>query len=490
MEFNVEQLSQIKVLVVGDVMLDQYIWGEVDRISPEAPVPVVTVGKENHVLGGAGNVAANLAGLGTQVCLVGTCGHDENGKTIQSLCAEAGIITRLIIDEQHPTTIKTRVMAKKQQLFRLDREDIQAPSDVLAKEIKAQVQEALISVDVVIFSDYAKGMFLSPELCRDLICLVRKCGIPCLVDPKGKNWERYTGVSFITPNTMELAAVAKLPLEEHGESLISSMTEIRDRYDIQCLLLTRGAKGMCIADKTSPPLFISTAAREVYDVSGAGDTVISTFAATIAMGLAPGDAAGIANIAAGIVVGKVGTQPISISELVPALERLGIHCPGYPQTTADISFDQVIIQVKQWRSCGETVVFTNGCFDLLHPGHIDLLHRSSALGDRLVVGLNSDSSISELKGAGRPIVTENDRANLLNALAAVDAVVIFHESTPLDLLDKLKPDVLVKGADYTLDEIVGKELVESNGGRVARIPLLQGYSTTDIEKRIMGNCSK
>ncbi|SMC44732.1 D-alpha,beta-D-heptose 7-phosphate 1-kinase [Desulfocicer vacuolatum DSM 3385] len=321
MKFHVDRLSQIKALVVGDVMLDRYIWGDVDRISPEAPVPVVTVGKENHVLGGAGNVAANMAGLGIQVCLVGICGHDESGKIFQNLCQNNGIMPRLIIDQDYPTTVKTRIMARKQQLFRLDREKIQPPSHTLAQKIIAQVQKAMASVDVVILSDYAKGMFLCEQLCRDIILTARECKVPCFVDPKGKNWERYTGASFITPNTMELAAVSQLPMEKDNDTLIASITDVRDQYDIQCLLLTRGEKGMCIADKASAPLFISTAAQEVYDVSGAGDTVISTFAASIAMGMSPDDAAGVANIAAGVVVGKVGTQPICISELISALEQ-------------------------------------------------------------------------------------------------------------------------------------------------------------------------
>ena len=482
-EFSVDRLPGMKVLVVGDVMLDQYTWGKVNRISPEAPVPVVTVNRKSWVLGGAGNVAANLAGLGVQVILVGVCGDDDAGKRLSRLCEREGIVSHLIVDRQRSTTVKTRVMAMKQQLFRLDSEETCPLVPGIAAAVMEQLKKEINAVDAVVLSDYAKGVLLSPGLCKDVIDLAREHGIPSLVDPKGCQWQRYRGATCITPNIAEFGAVTDGPLTTDEDKLASTMAEVRERYEIQCLLLTRGEKGMGIVDENHPPQFISTAAREVYDVSGAGDTVVSTFAAAIAMGVRPGKAATIANIAAGIVVGKVGTQPVSMDELVAALQVADFSCATVQKSSP--SARQTAILVKRWQFQGETVVFTNGCFDLLHPGHIDLLNRARALGDRLVVGLNSDASVSRLKGPHRPIVSEEDRAALLRALSCVDAVVVFDEETPLELLHQLRPDVLVKGADYALDDIVGKELVESYKGRVVRVPLMQGYSTTEIERRII-----
>lgn len=484
MSFDLKKLENNRILVAGDIMLDRYVWGNVSRISPEAPVPVVKVNDTSEVIGGAGNVAANLAGLGNAVTLMGIRGNDTFGDTLESLCKHRNIDTSFLSDDDRPTTTKTRVMAQKQQLFRLDEEEIFLLDTNLKAEFISLFQEHLKSARVVVLSDYGKGIMQTPGLCRKLITLCRENRIHCLVDPKGNDWKQYTGASCITPNTSELEAVTSPSFDSDEPTLFKTVTSVKAEYELECLLLTRGPKGMCVADSEDPPLLIPTKAREVFDVSGAGDTVIATLASGLAAGCSFRQAAELANTAAGIVVGKVGTQPVSAVELDLALKAddAGSKLSGYFKSD---SVNTARVQTEAWKAAGETVVFTNGCFDLLHPGHVDLLHKSRALGHRLVVGLNSDSSVKRLKGPTRPILAEHDRASILSALGCVDLVVIFDEDTPLQLLEILKPDILVKGADYTLDEVVGRDLVESYGGHVALVPLIEGYSTSGIEQRII-----
>lgn len=479
-------LTNHPIIVVGDVMLDRYIWGDVSRISPEAPVPVVRVSQKTEAIGGAGNVAANLTGLDCQAVLVGLRGDDEDGAVLETLCRENGIDTAFLVDSQRVTTTKTRIMARKQQLFRLDNEDPAVLSEPMRKKLLDILEERVPLADAVILSDYGKGILQTPGLCQDIIALCKKHRIPSLVDPKGRDWERYTGATCITPNTSELETVAEKAVDHDDDHIISAMNRIKKKYKVKCLVMTRGPKGMCVADADDPPVFLKTRARDVFDVSGAGDTVISTLSAGVAGGLSFIKAAELANLAAGIVVGKVGTQPISFTEL-----ELNVnlnHQHGYGPLTTETKLDSIPsarTRIDEWRSLGETVVFTNGCFDLLHPGHVDLLRKAKALGRRLVVGLNSDDSVTRLKGPTRPILSQADRAAMLSALSCVDLVVIFEEDTPLELLSALKPDILVKGSDYRPDQVVGKDLVESYGGKIALVPLVDGYSTTGIEKRII-----
>ncbi len=481
-----ELLTGHRIIVIGDVMLDRYIWGNVSRISPEAPVPVVRVDRKTEAIGGAGNVAANLAGLGCSVVSVGIRGHDEEGESLEHLCRLSRIETAFFVDKQRATTTKTRIMARKQQLFRLDSEDTAILSDHSKKQLLSIFESLIPDADAVILSDYGKGILQTPGVCQDVIALCKKFRIPSLVDPKGKEWERYKGATCITPNTSELETIAETDVDHDENLLAETVARIKKRYAVKCLVMTRGPKGMCVVDSDIPPEFLPTQAREVYDVSGAGDTVIATLAAGIAGGLTFIKAADLANLAAGIVVGKVGTQPISMTEL-----ELGINLRFQnPQGsfTHETKLDAVQSaknRIDAWKSQDETVVFTNGCFDLLHPGHVDLLRKSKALGKRLVVGLNSDDSVTRLKGPTRPILSQSDRAAMLSALSCVDLVVIFHEDTPLELLTALKPDILVKGSDYKPEDVVGKDLVESYGGKIVLIPLVEGYSTSNIEKRII-----
>ncbi len=484
MSFDIKTISNNNILVVGDVMLDQYTWGNVTRISPEAPVPIVRINKKSKVIGGAANVASNLAGLGCNVTLVGLRGDDTKGNSLEELCSSCGIEASLIIDPNRPTTTKTRIMASKQQLFRLDEEEILIMSEIITDKLFHIFQEKLHNAKVVILSDYGKGILQTPGVCEKLIALCKKNNIPSLIDPKGKNWERYIGATCITPNSTELEAISDTSLDNNNDKIVSTVNKIKNDYDLDCLLLTRGAKGMCIVDSEPAALLIPTMAREVFDVSGAGDTVIATFAAGVSAGLSFRESAKIANTAAGIVVGKVGTQPVTLTELDLALKAKSDNDKITGYYKAD-SIENAKNKINAWKSFGDTIVFTNGCFDLLHPGHVDLLHKSRALGNRLIIGLNSDNSVQRLKGETRPIIAEGDRASILSALGCVDLVVLFEEDTPLELLKVLKPNILVKGADYKINDVVGKNLVESYGGKVNLVPLIEGYSTTKIEKKII-----
>ncbi len=484
MTFDFESFSEVRVLVVGDVMLDLYHWGEVRRISPEAPVPVVHVLEKSRVLGGAGNVAANLAGLGCRVTIIGLCGEDEPGRHLETLCAEKRIDPLFFKDKSRPTITKTRVMAQGQQLFRLDEEQPGRVSAGISDWILNTMKEQLAGCQAVIMSDYGKGLLGSGDLCRKMIRMSRENDLPVLVDPKGTDWERYQNATAVTPNLAELALLEGASIFENEETLQAAVKAVRKRFNLDWLLVTRGARGMCFGGVEEKVTRIPAVAREVFDVSGAGDTVIATLSAALALDLPFPDAAKLANTSAGIVVGKLGTQPITRSELASTHERneatdqtAGVDHPA--------PLDAARIQVKSWRASGDRIVFTNGCFDLLHPGHINLLHQSRALGDRLVVGLNTDVSVKRLKGERRPILSEIDRAAILNALASVDLVVLFDEDTPLELIKSLKPDILVKGADYRIEEVVGRDEVESWDGKVCLVPLLKGYSTTGIADKVL-----
>ncbi len=476
--------EECKILVVGDIMLDRYLWGQVRRISPEAPVPVVKLRRTTEALGGAGNVANNLAGLGCRVTVIGLCGRDETAASLKRLLDEKGIRHELTVDGSRPTITKTRIMAQKQQVLRLDEEHGHGPDEGVLAALKKSALDALSRSDAVILSDYGKGIFHSAALAQDLIQAAGAEGVPVLVDPKGVQWERYAGATCVTPNTAELEACAGQYLENDPALLATEAEAIRRRYTLASMLVTRGEHGMCLIREGEAPEMISARALEVYDVSGAGDTVIATLAACLAVGLPMDRAAAVANHAAGVVVGKLGTQPILKSELLTALQ-FNDRKRFYPYAAAKMTdLPAALARVQEWRAAGDAVVFTNGCFDLLHPGHISLLYQARSLGARLVVGLNSDDSVRRLKGPQRPILAGQDRAAMLSALACVDLVVQFDEDTPMELIRALKPDVLVKGADYRRDQVVGGDVVESYGGRVELVQLVEGYSTTGITQKM------
>ena len=482
-----DDFERCRILVIGDVMLDRYLWGDVRRISPEAPVPVYHVKKRSAVPGGAGSVVMNLIGLGVSATLIGVIGQDDFGKTLRRLFDDQKINTKLLEDSSRPTITKSRILSKGQQLLRIDDESSVTIDDRIKSKIIAEASKQIPHSDVVIISDYGKGLFQASGLTEKIIEISHKHDTPVVVDPKGKNWERYAGATCITPNTAEIMLVTGEDFHDDND-LAKAMSKVQTAYHLQHLLVTRGANGMCLLSKGRQSQFIPAIAREVYDVSGAGDTVIATLATGIAAGMSFSDAARMANIAAGVVVGKLGTQPINLLEL-RAAEGLNTDEVCGTVNTKVHSLAAAVVQAQAWKAVNDKVVFTNGCFDLLHPGHIHLLNEAKRCGHRLIVGLNSDDSVRRIKGPQRPILSDSDRAAILGALDCVDLVVIFDEDTPIKLIDALKPDILVKGADYSIENVVGREIVESNGGRVQLVPVREGYSTTGITEKMsqMGN---
>ena len=477
MPLDLSSFSSTSVLVVGDVMLDRFLWGDVGRISPEAPVPVFNVNERSAVLGGAANVAANLDGLGCRVFLLGVRGQDDNGRMLVQKLARAGIEDHLLEDETRPTVTKTRVMARSHQLIRLDEEKTHPASPEIVKKLTKLFRGLLSDVQAVIISDYKKGL-LGAALCSELISHSRKAGLPILIDPKGRDWERYRGATCVKPNAAELDLITSGKINNESD-LIERAAEVREAYDHEWLLVSRGEKGVILVGRDTDPLIIPARARQVYDVSGAGDTVMAVLGAGVGAGLDFEEAARLANTAAGVVVSKLGTQPIAWNELLAAWQYNGA---GPDLKVSSLSVAEV--QVDAWRGAGDRIVFTNGCFDLLHAGHVKLLYEAAREGDKLVVGLNSDASTRRIKGPDRPVVRGIERVQVLAALDCVDMVVVFEEDTPIRLIETLKPDVLVKGADYRKEEVVGRELVEGRGGKVILLDLLEGLSTSRLIDRM------
>ena len=463
-----------RVLVVGDLMLDRNVYGSVARISPEAPVPVVKVTGESEAAGGAGNVARNLAALGLDTAVGGLVGNDAPGERLIELLRTAGIDTNCVVEDgDRPTTTKTRVMSGHHQMLRLDLEDSLPISGSPYRRLVELVSgELRPTVRALVLSDYAKGA-LSAEACIEIIARAVQMRIPVLADPKGDDFRKYRGATVLSPNRGELATVVR---RDPGDldGLLEAGSSLREEIGVTWLVVTLGDQGMALIGDQSTSL-IPTAAKGVFDVTGAGDTVIATAAAGLAVGLSTADSLALASLAAGIVVGKVGTEPIALSELAGAIASVDSSDGDKLYTLAEITG-----MVATWRGNGERIVFTNGCFDVLHAGHISLLEQARSLGDRLIVGLNSDDSVRRLKGEPRPYVTEADRARLLAALRSVDGVVTFTEDTPLELIRALRPDVLVKGSDYSEDEVVGASDVRSWGGEVALARTLEGYSTSGL----------
>lgn len=465
--------SQVKrVLCLGDILLDRFVYGTVHRISPEAPVPVLKVNRDFLALGGAGNVVRNLSSLGCHTTFVGTVGKDEAGqKAREFLDALPHVTTHLVMEGRTP--LKSRFISNSQQLLRVDDEVVSSLSQPAIEALQALVKEQLSLAHVVILSDYGKGS-LPPDLCQFVISQAKVAGIPVVVDPKGQDYARYQGATLLTPNEKELSEVSSNPLHS-DQDVIQAMGQLKDLYHVDAVLVTRGAKGMVLLPgSTDEPVHIPSQAREVFDVSGAGDTVIATLSASLSGGDALEDAARLASIAAGIVVGKVGTAVVTQNELEAAVLKAEPVAPS-----KIMSLEEAKDYAQTWRRHGLTLGFTNGCFDLLHLGHLHSLEHCKKRCDRLIVGLNTDASIRRLKGESRPIQEELVRAHVLAALEHVDAVVLFEDDTPLNLIETLLPDVLFKGADYTLDKVVGADVVQLNGGNVHLIDLKPGYSTTN-----------
>ena len=471
MKLEMPQFQHARLLVIGDVMLDRYWHGEASRVSPEAPVPVVKVGNREDRPGGAGNVALNMAALGSAVRLVGIVGNDETGLELLSRLNAAGVYCDFLQSADKPTITKLRVIGQHQQLIRLDFEQEFEAADIIG--LQGKVKSLIGDSQVMVLSDYGKGAL---QETANLIELGRSKDIPIIVDPKGTNFEKYRGATLLTPNLSEFEAVAGYSNNE--EEFVNKGLRLVKDLNLEAILITRGEHGMTLIRPDSPELHLPARAQEVFDVTGAGDTVISVLAAAVAAGNGLADSTALANLAAGLVVGKLGTAAISGPELRRAV--LVELDSGRGVMTAE----QLQIAVQDAKAHDEKIVFTNGCFDIVHAGHVGYLAKAKQLGDRLIVAINDDESAHRLKGPGRPINPVERRMAVLAGLEAVDWVVSFSEDTPEPLLEFLQPEVLVKGGDYTMDEVVGGDYVNSYGGEVRVLEFLDDCSTSAIMEKM------
>ena len=471
-KFNAKHQSQ-HALVIGDVMLDRYLIGSVGRISPEAPVPIVLLNQQNERAGGAANVAANLALLGIKTHIVGCIGQDNEGATLANLLKEMDVDgSGIYISNSRPTIAKTRVLSGHQQMLRLDQEsNANFNTDENTGLMAAIHAQLALKPSVVILSDYAKGL-LSEKTCQTIITQCKTANIPVLVDPKGRDYSKYKGATALTPNKKETAEACNTKVDD--VALIDKATTLKKELALAFLAVTRGEEGISLIDNATHHL--PAIAKQVFDVSGAGDTVIATLAAGLIHQLSVLQSLQLANIAAAVVVGKVGTVPIPQADLIEALATQ----KNSEQANKICDLDQLIAKVHTWKKDNESIVFTNGCFDLLHAGHVTYLEAAKKRGDKLILGLNTDRSVSALKGPTRPVVPENDRARVLAALESVDAVILFDEDTPLELIKTIQPNIIAKGSDYSADQVVGGKEVLSWGGEIALIDLVEGRSTSNI----------
>ncbi len=467
MKIELPSLAAANVLVVGDLMLDRYWHGDTSRISPEAPVPVVLVGKSEERAGGAGNVALNISALGAKASLLGFTGDDEQCAALEKLLTPVGIDCFFDKLTGAATITKLRVLSRHQQLIRLDFEDgfETQKADNLLKSFQSQ----LSNVGAVILSDYGKGTLRQVQ---EFIQFARKAGKIVLVDPKGSDFEKYRGATLITPNMHEFEGVVGRC--ENDEDIVEKGQGLMTSLDLQALLITRSERGMTLLQKDLPAIHLPTRAKEVFDVTGAGDTVISVLAAALAAGESVADATALSNLAAGVVVSKLGTATVSMDELRREIRKQHQIQRGV------VEEDALLQMVNESKEHGETVVMTNGCFDILHAGHVAYLEQARELGDRLIVAVNDDDSVKRLKGPERPVNTMEKRMRMLAALQCVDWVVPFYEDTPTRQICKLMPDILVKGGDNDPDKIPGGDCVREAGGEVKVLTYIDGVSTTGI----------
>ena len=461
-------------LVVGDIMLDKYLYGSVSRISPEAPIPIVGIEKETEMLGGAANVAANLRGFELQVVLCGIVGNDHEGNELCGLLDEKGILFGGIKSDRR-TTVKTRIIGQAQQIVRIDKEDATELEPETEKQLINMLQGHVEQADCIIVSDYKKGV-CTEWVCQYLIETAHKLGHPVLVDPKQPDWYRYRNADLIKPNFGEFCMAVGKSLENTEDNIAANARELLGRYDIQNLLVTRSQHGMTFANEEGEFFSFEAAEKEVYDVSGAGDTALSALAAGLCWGYDFKEAVRLANIAAGIAVSKRGTYVVGRQEVMALYQQMMVH----GERVFDEEKPELAKKLQIWRRFGKKIVFTNGCFDILHRGHIDYLQKTKKLGDILIVGVNSDASVKRLKGNSRPINTVQDRIYLLEAMSCIDEVVVFEEDTPYELLRWIKPDILVKGGDYKPEEVVGREFA----GEVRILPFIEGYSTSGVVEKL------
>lgn len=479
----VDKIEQSRVLLVGDIMLDSFIYGAVDRISPEAPIAVIKTEKEKKMLGGAGNVLANLCAMGCQTDIIGLIGTDLAGQEIMQYVPECGSsIDSLIEDSDRPTILKTRYISQNQQLLRVDQEEIKPLSNKIEKDILSKAEKLMANANILILSDYGKGV-LTPDIVKGLIKIANKNKIPVIVDPKGKDFSIYKGASIVTPNRKELSEATDRMNTKTDEEVVAAAQFLIKQSGIENVIVTRSEDGISVISKKEKPIHISTTAREVFDVSGAGDTVVAALAASLTAGSSLPEAAEIANIAGGLAVAKLGTAIITKDELVKALDNQN-HSSDNIAPMMD--WDAAKAQIEKWQAQGLKVGFTNGCFDILHYGHVHYMDQAKAKCDRLVMGLNHDASVRILKGSARPINDEVARATVIGALASTDLVVLFgaieegEDNTPCALVDYIRPDILMKGGDYTIDQLPEGKVVLAYGGEVEIMPLYDGYSTSNI----------
>ena len=477
-KFLHDSLPNLRIAVIGDLMVDRYVFGDVSRISPEAPVPVNRVKQMKEVLGGAANVAANLANLDVHVYVGGVAGQDTHGNLLQDLLDSNGIDkSGVVISRDRSTITKMRILGDRQQMMRLDFETV--------RDVEQQEEEELISwldslcqkgLDGIVISDYGKGV-CKDSILEKIFNLANCYKIPTIVDPKGSQWEKYNGATYITPNVKELSERVGYSITNDDDKIVTAAKEVLATNNIQYIIATRSEKGISVIARDGRIWHNPATQQDVFDVSGAGDTVVATMICSIAANLSMRTALHVANGAAGIVVSKVGTYPIHRQELIELWMSLQ---EGKYIEKSLYSWEEMKNLVQQWQNQGDIVVFTNGCFDILHRGHITYLQEAAQLGDRLIIGLNSDASVRRLKGETRPLVEGEDRAYLLSALGCVDGVVLFDEDTPFQLLETIRPNILVKGGDYKVDEVIGREFVDS----VQILSFKDGYSTTNVVNKI------
>jgi D-beta-D-heptose 7-phosphate kinase/D-beta-D-heptose 1-phosphate adenosyltransferase len=474
----VKRFNRASVLVVGDVMLDRYVYGEVTRISPEAPVPILTVTREVAMPGGAGNVVRNLIALDSAAAFVSLVGDDQAGSDLTGLIGgQKNVEPWLLVQGGRTTTLKTRYISAGQHLIRADREETMAMPAKLEERLIRIATDAMAATSITVLSDYRKGV-LSEAVARQLVAAAKTMGRRIIVDPKGRDWERYAGADLVTPNAKELAEATGLDVSDES-GVVAAAQVLLDRYGFGAVLVTRSQDGMSLISRDEVRHYPAEA-KEVFDVSGAGDTVVATLAAALAVDVPLFEAARLANIAGGLVVGKVGTAVVRPAELLAAISPVtgALRKVVTPAAAAEAA--------ERWRSRGYKVGFTNGCFDLLHPGHVHLLEQCRSMCDRLIVAINADVSVKRLKGPSRPAQSEAARAAVLASLASVDLVCMFEDDTPLALIKLIQPDLIIKGADYTKETVVGAAEVESWGGEVALAQLLPGHSTTATLARLRG----
>jgi D-beta-D-heptose 7-phosphate kinase/D-beta-D-heptose 1-phosphate adenosyltransferase len=478
---QIARLREGSVLVIGDVMLDTFVYGDVVRVSPEAPIPVLSVRDEVSMPGGAANVALNAAAIGVSATVIGLVGNDDAGRRLFELIGSAPYpaIADLVVDVGRPTTVKTRYVGNKQQILRSDRETTMAPSRAVEDQLIARVKARLPQAQIVAISDYAKGV-LSDRLLTDIISSCQHDGVPVVIDPKRARWEIYRGAAVIKPNLRELAQATGLDYSD-DESIAHAAQKMVAELNVQ-LLLTRSENGMSLYRAGYSPVHAQAATHEVFDVSGAGDTALAAFSSALAGGLDTVEAMRIANVASGVAVTKHGTAIVTAEELASVCANGAVNHPD----DRIVTIDRAASICRQWKAHGLRVGFTNGCFDIVHSGHVAMLAQAASRCDRLIVALNSDNSVRRLKGEGRPVQPADSRAQVIAALEAASLVTTFDEDTPLELIKRLKPDLLFKGADYTKEQVVGGDLVGLWGGEVVLLKLVDGFSTTRAIRRARG----